>query len=134
VKRKVIARDRHRCQVPGCQSTNIDVHHLHPLELGGAHDEWNLITLCEAHHLAIHRGTIVAIGRAPDLTFKFVEANRFTFETRVVDTKRELERRGFSKQVASAAVNAVRTHVGTQPLSSNEWLKLALARCPTSQN
>jgi hypothetical protein len=29
-------------------------------------------------------------------------------------------------------VNAVRTHVGTQPLSSDEWLTLALARCPGS--
>ena len=61
-KRKVLARDRHRCQVPGCRSTNVDVHHLHPWALGGSHDEWNLITLCEAHHLAIHRGTLVCVA------------------------------------------------------------------------
>jgi hypothetical protein len=132
VKRKALARDRHRCQVPGCRSTNIDVHHLHARALGGTHDEWNLITLCEAHHLAIHRGTLVAIGRAPNVTFTFVAANRFTIESRVVETKRELERRGIPRIVASAAVNAVRTHVGTQPLSSDEWLTLALARCPGS--
>jgi hypothetical protein len=131
-KRKVLARDRYCCRVPGCRSTNIDVHHLHALELGGSHDEWNLITLCEAHHLAIHRGTLVATGKAPDVSFTFVAANRFTVEARVVETKRELERRGFARQVASAAVKAVRTHVGTQQLSSEEWLKLALAECPTS--
>ena len=128
-KRKVLARDRYRCQVPGCCSTNIDVHHLHALELGGSHDEWNLITLCEAHHLAVHRGTVVATGRAPDVAFTVVAANRFTTEMRVVETKRELERRGFSRQVANAAVNDVRTHVGTEPLSSQAWLTLALTRC-----
>jgi len=125
----VFARDRHQCQVPGCRSTNIDIHHLRARALGGTHDEWNLITLCEAHHLAIHRGTLVATGRAPNVTFTFVAANRFAIESRVVDTKRELERRGVARLVASAAVNAVRTHVGAQPLSSEEWLTLALARC-----
>jgi hypothetical protein len=125
----VFARDRHQCQVPGCRSTNIDIHHLHTRALGGTHDEWNLITVCEAHHLAIHRGTLVATGRAPTVTFTFVAANRFTIESRVVETKRELERRGTTRLVASAAVNAVRAHVGAQPLSSEEWLTLALARC-----
>jgi predicted GNAT family acetyltransferase len=75
---------------------------------------------------------LVATGKAPDVSFTFVAANRFTVEARVVETKRELERRGFARQVASAAVKAVRTHVGTQQLSSEEWLKLALAECPTS--
>ena len=128
-KRKVLARDRHRCQVPGCRSANIDVHHLHALALGGSHDEWNLITLCEAHHLAIHRGTLIATGRAPDVMFSFAAANRFTIESRVVETKRELERRGIEKRVASDAANAIRTHVGMQALSREEWLKLALANC-----
>ncbi len=129
LKRKVLARDRHFCQVPGCRSTNIDVHHLNPLTLGGSHDEWNLITLCEAHHLAIHRGTLVAAGRAPDVTFTFVAANRFAIEACVVETKRDLERRGIARQVAAAAVNAVRTHVGTPQLSKEDWLKLALSEC-----
>jgi hypothetical protein len=131
-KRKVLARDRHRCQVPGCRSTNIDVHHLHAHALGGSHDEWNLITLCEAHHLAVHRGTLVATGSAPDVTFSFVTANRFTIESRVVETKRELERRGIERRIASDAVNAVRTHVGMQTLSGEEWLKLALTNCATN--
>jgi hypothetical protein len=131
VKRKVLARDRHQCQVNGCRSTNIDVHHLRARALGGTHDEWNLITLCEAHHVAIHRGTLVSTGRAPDVTFTFVAANRFTTESRVVETKRELERRGVARVVATAAVDAVRTHVGTQQLSRDEWIALALARCPT---
>jgi hypothetical protein len=130
LKRKVFARDRHQCQVPGCRSTNIDIHHLHPRALGGTHDEWNLTSLCEAHHLAIHRGTLVAAGKAPNVTLTFVAANRFTVESRVVETKRELERRGIARSVARAAVNAVRAHVGAQPLARDEWLTLALARCP----
>ena len=131
-KRKVLARDRHRCQVPGCHSTNIDVHHLHARMLGGSDDESNLITLCEAHHLAIHRGTLVASGTAPNVTFTFVAANRFTIEVRAVETKRALEQLGVAKHEARAAVDAVRTHVGMEPLSTEDWLQLALAKCPKS--
>ena len=127
-KRKVLARDKHRCRVPGCRSTNVDVHHICPWALGGSHDESNLITLCEAHHLAVHRGTLVLRGNAIDATFTFAAANRFTLETRVVETKAELRRRGISRDQAAAAVDAVRTHVGTQSLSSDGWLALALAR------
>lgn len=127
-KRKILARDQHRCRVPGCHSTNIDVHHIHPLARGGAHEESNLITLCEAHHLAIHRGTLALQGSAVDATFIFAGASRFTVETRVVETKAALRKRGIAKEQAAAVVDAVRTHVGTQPLSSNDWLKLALER------
>ena len=127
-KRKVLARDRHRCRVQGCRSTNIDVHHIRPRALGGSHDESNLITLCEAHHLAIHRGTLVLRGSAIDATFTLAGANRFTTEARVVETKAALRRRGISKEQAAAVVDAVRTHVGTEPLSSEDWLRLAVER------
>jgi hypothetical protein len=129
-KKKVLARDNHRCRVPGCRSTNIDVHHLHPQALGGSHDETNLLTLCEAHHRAVHAGTLGVHGAAPDVTFTFVGASRFATEARAVETKSALVKLGFTKQEASAAVDAVRTHVGDEALSIEEWLKLALAKCP----
>ena len=132
-KRKVLARDAHRCRVPDCRSTNIDVHHIHALALGGSHDESNLITLCEAHHLAIHRGTLVLRGSAMDAAFTFAGANRFIAEARVVETKSALRRRGISKAQAAAVVDAVRTHVGAQPLSSEDWLRLALREVGQSE-
>lgn len=130
VKRKVLARDMHRCRVPGCRSRNIDVHHLEPRALGGSHDEWNLITLCEAHHLAVHEGTLVVSGRAPEVEFALVGANRFAVEARVVETKSALVKLGFTRQEARAAVDAVLTHVGEKSLPLEEWLRLALRKCP----
>ena len=68
-------------------------------------------------------------GTAPNFTFEFAAANRFTTETRVVETRRALEQRGLTRKEASAIVDCVRTYVGTEPLSANGWLVLALASC-----
>lgn len=64
----------------------------------------------------------------PDFSFTFAAANRFTIETRVVETRRALVQRGLTKQEASAVVDRVRTHVGSEPLSADGWLVLALAK------
>ncbi|WP_242392845.1 HNH endonuclease signature motif containing protein [Anaeromyxobacter oryzisoli] len=66
-KRKVLARDRCRCQVPGCSRPAAHVHHVCFRSQGGDDSEENQIALCAAHHLhAIHRGWIRVRGRAPD--------------------------------------------------------------------
>jgi hypothetical protein len=52
--------------VPGCRcATYIDVHHRKPRSEGGEHTPDNLITLCSAHHAALHRGTLI-IGGTPE--------------------------------------------------------------------
>jgi len=52
--------------VHGCRhATFVDVHHLVPRADGGAHTPENLITLCSAHHRAIHRGELLIEGTAP---------------------------------------------------------------------
>jgi hypothetical protein len=92
VRRKVMMRDGHQCRVPGCRSTNIDVHHLLPEEMGGSHDESNLLTLCEGHHLAVHRRKLIIKGAAPDVAFEFATleepANSFALESRRRDAAR----------------------------------------------
>ncbi|WP_242395549.1 HNH endonuclease [Anaeromyxobacter oryzisoli] len=66
-QRKVLARDRGRCQVPGCSRPAAHVHHVCFRSHGGDDSEGNRIALCAAHHLhAIHRGWIRVRGRAPD--------------------------------------------------------------------
>jgi 5-methylcytosine-specific restriction endonuclease McrA len=66
-QRKVLARDRCRCQVPGCSRPAAHVHHVCFRSHGGDDTEENQIALCAAHHLhAIHRGWIRVRGRAPD--------------------------------------------------------------------
>jgi hypothetical protein len=133
VRRKILMRDGHRCRVPGCRSTNIDVHHLLPEGMGGSHDESNLLTLCEGHHLAVHRNKLIIKGAAPDVTFEFatpeVPASHFAMESRAVETQRALEQLGFKRHEAAAAVRAARTHVGTHDEPIEVWLKAALQQC-----
>ena len=54
-RRKVLARDRHCCQKPGCEHTKfLEVHHIKPRAEGGGNDPENLITLCSACHQLVH--------------------------------------------------------------------------------
>ncbi|MFH2050982.1 MAG: HNH endonuclease, partial [bacterium] len=55
VRRRVLARDGHRCQGSGCTNTRfLEVHHLVPRARGGTNRPDNLITLCSACHRHIH--------------------------------------------------------------------------------
>jgi hypothetical protein len=57
LRRACLARDHHRCTVPGCQNNLfIDLHHLKKVRDGGAHTFENLTTLCSAHHRQHHAG------------------------------------------------------------------------------
>jgi hypothetical protein len=59
MRRAVLTRDRRRCRVPGCTHTTfVDVHHVQPRAEGGRHEAANLMTLCSAHHRAVHRGEL----------------------------------------------------------------------------
>ena len=63
IRRAVLARDRHRCTVPGCTSSLfVDVHHLQWWSKGGEHAMSNLTTLCTLHHDLAHHGRIVVSG------------------------------------------------------------------------
>ena len=54
--------------MPGCSNgTFLDLHHLQPRSEGGAHTASNLLTVCTAHHRALHRGTL-KIERGADGT------------------------------------------------------------------
>ncbi|MEN8007376.1 MAG: HNH endonuclease [Candidatus Krumholzibacteriota bacterium] len=55
VRRQVLARDRHRCQAPGCGRTRfLEVHHLVPRNQGGGNNPENLTTLCGSCHRFSH--------------------------------------------------------------------------------
>jgi hypothetical protein len=57
IRRKVLARDRYRCQRPGCGNTRfLEEHHIIPRARGGGNDPDNLITLCSACHGLVHEG------------------------------------------------------------------------------
>jgi len=75
LRRAVLTRDRRCCRVPGCRNALfVDVHHLELRSEGGQHDPENMLTLCSAHHRAVHRGELL-IGRAEDGTPYFRHAD-----------------------------------------------------------
>jgi hypothetical protein len=54
-RREVLARDRHRCQGPGCGRRRfLEIHHKKPRARGGTHEPANLVTLCAACHRLWH--------------------------------------------------------------------------------
>jgi hypothetical protein len=130
VRRKVFARDRHRCAVPGCRSTNLDVHHVLEVSNGGKHDLSNLITLCEGHHLAVHEGSLLLEGAPPSVTFTRRSNSSFTVAVRAVEAASALRRLGYKPAEIKAAVDATRTLVGKYDLSKQQWIKIALSKCP----
>jgi hypothetical protein len=75
LRRAVLRRDGARCKVTGCRhATFIDVHHLVPRADGGTHTPENLVTLCSAHHRAIHRGELLIEG-TPPTALRFLHAD-----------------------------------------------------------
>src|SRR6185503_8442706 len=97
LRREVLARDHHRCRVTGCiSSRNIDLHHLVPRAVGGKHNKENLLTICESHHIANHKGALVISGTASTPLFTRRSHNSFTITALVVETARVLKERGFS--------------------------------------
>ncbi|HYJ09178.1 MAG TPA: HNH endonuclease, partial [Polyangiaceae bacterium] len=79
VRRLVLRRDHGRCVVPGCRHVAwLDVHHLQPRADGGGHNPDNLITLCGAHHRALHRGRLRAEGTPTSgLTFRHTDGSAY---------------------------------------------------------
>ena len=130
LRRKVLARDRQRCAVPGCRSTNLDAHHILEVSKGGNHELSNLITLCEAHHLALHEGALLLEGAPPNVTFTRRANNNFKAATRAVETAAALRRLGYRPDIVRAAVDATRTHVGKYDLPLEQWIRIALTKCP----
>ena len=54
-RRQVLARDRHRCQKPGCENTRyLEIHHLVARSSGGTNEIANLTTLCRSCHQLLH--------------------------------------------------------------------------------
>lgn len=67
LQRRIRARDKGFCQVPGCSRAAAHAHHIKHRSQGGSDDPSNLISLCAAHHLrGIHDGRMSVTGAAPD--------------------------------------------------------------------
>jgi hypothetical protein len=65
-QKRVRERDGGLCRVPGCSRAATDVHHIIFRSRGGTHRLENQVSLCAAHHRAVHNGWIRVWGEAPD--------------------------------------------------------------------
>jgi hypothetical protein len=131
-RRKVLHRDKGRCQAPSCSChNNLDIHHIVHRERGGSNELRNLVTLCEAHHMAHHDGTLIIERVNGTLSFRREGRNNLTRATREVATRRALDKRGHSREAIAEIMARTITHVGLNDLSEALWLEIALRYAAT---
>jgi hypothetical protein len=137
---QVIARDKHRCRVPGCRSAaNLEVHHIVHREHGGSNHKSNLVTLCGGHHVLHHDGSLVIRGTADALEVRCLHNDGETFHVEnqcekisevaifQTDAVLALKTLGFTKDEARHAVQDAIEHDAPKDLES--LIKAALRRC-----
>jgi hypothetical protein len=133
-RRFVLRRDHRRCQVPGCQhATWVDIHHLDPRAEGGGHDPDRLVTLCGAHHRALHDGTLVVEGSAPKgLTFRHADGSTYGspaapgLADALAKVFKALVNMGFRESEAKGAVTRLQKQRHTPSARAEELLRVAL--------
>jgi hypothetical protein len=138
-RRRVLRRDGGRCRVPGCRNaTFVDVHHLRPRSEGGANEIENLVTLCGAHHHAIHDGRLSCEGTpSMGLTFRHADGTPYggAFAPMSADKRakafRALTQMGFRESEAKQALGRVPQAQGmTLETFVREALRAAVPRLP----
>tara|TARA_A100001391_G_scaffold165205_1_gene125061 strand:- start:3202 stop:4113 length:912 start_codon:yes stop_codon:yes gene_type:complete len=83
----------HRCAIPRCGQTELDIHHIIPWETCQSHEYFNLIALCPICHRRAHNGEI---DRKSLQKYKENLANEFNkndsgcFEAEIVEIRRRL--------------------------------------------
>jgi hypothetical protein len=136
VRRAVLARDRHRCRIPGCRHTTfLDIHHLVPRSDGGSNDPANIITICSAHHRANHRGQLI-IEPDGDESPRFRHADGSTYgyalAPRVVDAHAKvfagLRHLGFRERDVKAVLAELLADDELRDATAERLLREALCR------
>ena len=70
LRRAARERDKCRCRFPGCESRQVDLHHIQYWSNGGRTKLDNLVSLCKYHHMLVHeRGYLIAAARDGTFTF-----------------------------------------------------------------
>jgi hypothetical protein len=108
-------RDHGHCVVEGCRNHRfLDVHHVVPRADGGQHDPDRMAVVCGAHHLALHRGTLVMQGAASTgFTFRHADGTPYGKALRPPTAEAAaqvfgaLRHLGFNETRARALVDAV---------------------------
>lgn len=134
LRRAVVLRDEQRCRVPGCRNAVfLDVHHIHPRSEGGRHEAGNLITVCSAHHRALHRGTLRSDGDAANPGFAHADGRAYgqlpvptaTVHAKVAGGLRGL---GFREAEVRAVMADLQQRNDLAEAPPQQWIREALRR------
>jgi len=136
LRRAVLLRDQHRCQVPGCNNASwVDVHHLELRSERGCHSLANLTCLCSTHHRAAHRGKItLARSESGALRVRHADGTEYghcvkpqalDVCTKVFSALRNL---GFREAQVRAVLEQLQREPALEPASFDGLLREALAR------
>jgi len=135
LRRAVIARDHRRCRVPGCKnSVFLDVHHIQLRSEGGRNDAENLVTLCAAHHRAVHRGQLVIDGGAPAVCFRHGDGSPYgsVLEPQTLEARAKifsaLRNLGFREGEVRAVLAQLQSEGEFAAGTLQEWVRAALGR------
>jgi hypothetical protein len=142
LRRAVLTRDRRRCRVPGCaHATFVDVHHVQPRAEGGRNEASNLLTLCSAHHRAVHRGELL-VEREHEGSFMFRHADGAAYgdpsAPRLIDAHAKvfsaLRQLGFREGEVKMVLSELRGDAQLAGATVGRLLREALCRIkPTSR-
>lgn len=134
LRRAVLLRDEQCCRVPGCRNAVfLDVHHIQLRSDGGRHEAGNLITVCSAHHRAIHRGELHIAGDAAGPRFAHADGRAYgqlqtpsePVQTRVSVGLRGL---GFREAEVRAVMAELRQQDNLAGAEPQQWIREALRR------
>jgi hypothetical protein len=131
----VLRRDHECCRVTGCaNATFLDLHHIELRSEGGPNDPENLITICTAHHRAVHRGVLLIDGSASMVRFRHADGSQYgePFAPRAIDAQAKvfsaLRGLGFAERQVRAVLAELRTHEDFREASTERLLREALRR------
>jgi RuvA, C-terminal domain len=135
VRSAVIQRDHHRCRVPDCRNAIfLDTHHLRLRTEGGEHTAANLITVCSAHHGALHTGRLCTEGDADTLRVFHADGRAYgqpqrprgiEVQTKVFSGLRNL---GFREGEVRTVLAELGQRAELREASAEQWLRDALRR------
>ncbi len=136
LRRAALVRDQHCCRVPGCKNAAyLDLHHIVPRSEGGRNVLINIITLCGAHHRAVHRGAL-SIEMDAALGFRFRHGDGTAYgqvlEPQALDVQAKifsaLRRLGFGEGEVHAVLRELRLDENLRECRIEHLLREALRR------
>ena len=140
VRRAVLRRDHGRCRVPGCRNaTFLDLHHIDLRSEGGSHSADNLLTVCGAHHRALHRGELITWGAdANSVEFRHADGSPYgeAADPRALDVHAKvfggLRNLGFREGDIRRVLRELHADFGSTLWTASDRLRAAVQRLTAS--